>query len=213
MLLLVFLLCFLFFFFSSRRRHTRSYGDWSSDVCSSDLVRRVQDFLRTNRAHGSQAVAHRAEHHAGACRAVGGKGAMADRARCQLDACHPVDRNGGAVRRTICPQSLSTRQARAATLQMVGPTLAGLLLLTAVPATLTVAQTVRGLLTDSVSRAPLAGAFLTLIDERGAERARAMTNGAGEFTLNAPAAGTYRLRSKRTGFRPLISPPLAPRAA
>src|SRR5438552_5883057 len=25
-----------FFFFSSRRRHTRS-GDWSSDVCSSDL--------------------------------------------------------------------------------------------------------------------------------------------------------------------------------
>src|SRR5437867_11021180 len=25
------------FFFSGRRRHTRSYGDWSSDVCSSDL--------------------------------------------------------------------------------------------------------------------------------------------------------------------------------
>src|SRR5207248_5483735 len=23
--------------FSSRRRHTRSYGDWSSDVCSSNL--------------------------------------------------------------------------------------------------------------------------------------------------------------------------------
>src|SRR6266516_1281394 len=28
-------MCFLFF--SSRRRHTISYGDWSSDVCSSDL--------------------------------------------------------------------------------------------------------------------------------------------------------------------------------
>src|SRR6266705_3378803 len=26
-----------YFLFSSRRRHTRSYGDWSSDVCSSDL--------------------------------------------------------------------------------------------------------------------------------------------------------------------------------
>src|SRR6266705_645578 len=26
------------FFFSSSRRHTRSYGDWSSDVCSSDLL-------------------------------------------------------------------------------------------------------------------------------------------------------------------------------
>src|SRR2546421_8967581 len=26
------------FFFSSRRRHTRSDRDWSSDVCSSDLL-------------------------------------------------------------------------------------------------------------------------------------------------------------------------------
>src|SRR5256885_5121740 len=31
----VVLVCF--FFFSSRRRHTRLQGDWSSDVCSSDL--------------------------------------------------------------------------------------------------------------------------------------------------------------------------------
>src|ERR1039457_7382315 len=30
--------CFFFFFFSSRRRHTRLQGDWSSDVCSSDLA-------------------------------------------------------------------------------------------------------------------------------------------------------------------------------
>src|SRR5438045_7503269 len=29
---------FIFFFFSSRRRHTRCLSDWSSDVCSSDLV-------------------------------------------------------------------------------------------------------------------------------------------------------------------------------
>src|SRR2546421_7501624 len=29
---------FYFFFFSSRRRHTRSDRDWSSDVCSSDLL-------------------------------------------------------------------------------------------------------------------------------------------------------------------------------
>src|SRR5438067_11603817 len=28
----------MFFFFSSRRRHTRSKRDWSSDVCSSDLL-------------------------------------------------------------------------------------------------------------------------------------------------------------------------------
>src|SRR2546426_10696447 len=31
----------VFFFFSSRRRHTRLQGDWSSDVCSSDLVARL----------------------------------------------------------------------------------------------------------------------------------------------------------------------------
>src|SRR5699024_8095530 len=29
------------FFFSSRRRHTRSKRDWSSDVCSSDLIASV----------------------------------------------------------------------------------------------------------------------------------------------------------------------------
>src|SRR5256885_5571497 len=29
------------FFFSSRRRHTRLQGDWSSDVCSSDLTLEV----------------------------------------------------------------------------------------------------------------------------------------------------------------------------
>src|SRR6266487_6164217 len=28
----------ILFFFSSRRRHTRWTGDWSSDVCSSDLT-------------------------------------------------------------------------------------------------------------------------------------------------------------------------------
>src|SRR5256885_1955005 len=30
-------MCRCYFFFSSRRRHTRLQGDWSSDVCSSDL--------------------------------------------------------------------------------------------------------------------------------------------------------------------------------
>src|SRR5262249_60037075 len=34
-----------FFFFSSRRRHTRLVSDWSSDVCSSDLLW-VREVLR-----------------------------------------------------------------------------------------------------------------------------------------------------------------------
>src|SRR5687768_18014794 len=32
------IIIFFYFFFSSRRRHTRCSRDWSSDVCSSDLV-------------------------------------------------------------------------------------------------------------------------------------------------------------------------------
>src|SRR5262249_56190190 len=31
--------CVWCFFFASRRRHTRLVSDWSSDVCSSDLLR------------------------------------------------------------------------------------------------------------------------------------------------------------------------------
>src|SRR5438094_9451992 len=38
----------MIFFFSSRRRHTRSYGDWSSDVCSSDLGLAQVLGLKTN---------------------------------------------------------------------------------------------------------------------------------------------------------------------
>src|SRR5260221_8467609 len=40
---------YFFFFFSSRRRHTRSLCDWSSDVCSSDLLG-VRDVLAEERA-------------------------------------------------------------------------------------------------------------------------------------------------------------------
>src|SRR5437763_4534960 len=37
------------FFFSSRRRHTRYIGDWSSDVCSSDLFLQLMA-IRPSRA-------------------------------------------------------------------------------------------------------------------------------------------------------------------
>src|SRR5690349_22923724 len=38
-----------YFFFSSRRRHTRSLRDWSSDVCSSDLIDQERDVGRPRR--------------------------------------------------------------------------------------------------------------------------------------------------------------------
>ncbi|PYP40676.1 MAG: hypothetical protein DMD48_02735, partial [Gemmatimonadetes bacterium] len=135
--------------------------------------------------------------------------ARADRRAGELDARRAVGRHGGTVCRAIRPQPVPARQARAATIPLVGARLAALLLITALPAA---AQSVRGQLTDSVSRAPLPGAFLTLVDDHGVEQARAITNRAGEFLLTAPAPGTYRLRSKRIGFRPYLSPALTLRA-
>src|SRR5256884_6327506 len=38
------MVCARCFFFSSRRRHTRCSRDWSSDVCSSDLILKGEDF-------------------------------------------------------------------------------------------------------------------------------------------------------------------------
>src|SRR5688572_30593314 len=46
----------MFFFFSSRRRHTRFDCDWSSDVCSSDLILRALA-LRLAAQHQSAVVA------------------------------------------------------------------------------------------------------------------------------------------------------------
>src|SRR5437867_9107454 len=53
LVIVMFIIFFFFFFFSSRRRHTRSYGDWSSDVCSSDLlcVRDREHFSRGVEGH------------------------------------------------------------------------------------------------------------------------------------------------------------------
>src|SRR5574339_825248 len=48
--------CQLFFFFSSRRRHTISPGDWSSDVCSSDLPGRPDVVVVDGGWRGDRAV-------------------------------------------------------------------------------------------------------------------------------------------------------------
>src|SRR5256885_8883215 len=47
----------VFFFFSSRRRHTRLQGDWSSDVCSSDLPTRGEENVTShlhNNSHSNK---------------------------------------------------------------------------------------------------------------------------------------------------------------
>src|SRR6266516_4204225 len=50
-----------FFFFSSRRRHTRSYGDWRSDVCSSDLVQPAGEGRRSHRGAHARGGSERRE--------------------------------------------------------------------------------------------------------------------------------------------------------
>src|SRR5690606_41067808 len=52
-LVLIVIRLFLTFFFSSRRRHTRFSRDWSSDVCSSDLIETRLDQLNATAAQHS----------------------------------------------------------------------------------------------------------------------------------------------------------------
>src|SRR5256885_11793348 len=49
------------FFFSSRRRHTRLQGDWSSDVCSSDLSSVGQELTGVYQANDRALAAKLAE--------------------------------------------------------------------------------------------------------------------------------------------------------
>src|SRR4051794_41435959 len=69
-------LLYVFFFFSSRRRHTRWTGDWSSDVCSSDLS-----------SDGSQRVATETGDEDVANRDLGGDALATVRTR-DINACH-----------------------------------------------------------------------------------------------------------------------------
>src|SRR6266511_30558 len=46
-----------FFFFSSRRRHTSFSRDWSSDVCSSDLLVKLVADADTSRLLGAHVIA------------------------------------------------------------------------------------------------------------------------------------------------------------
>src|SRR5256885_15981203 len=87
----------LFFFFSSRRRHTRLQGDWSSDVCSSDLGQHI-GLYHAPQVVGAQAAvgaddgtAHQKRHD---CRHVEGKDDGCE-AAVQLAAAGGCRGNGG----------------------------------------------------------------------------------------------------------------------
>src|SRR5207248_8838915 len=60
------------FFFSSRSRHTRSYGDWSSDVCSSDLGR-SSDRTADDQDRGAAVKRHFRRNHSLLVRGLGAR--------------------------------------------------------------------------------------------------------------------------------------------
>jgi hypothetical protein len=67
------------------------------------------------------------------------------------------------------------------------------------------AQTVSGRLVDGLAHVPIDRAFIVLLDETGYELERVLTDAQGHFSLAAPMAGTYQLRSERIGFRAGLS--------
>src|SRR5436189_1336598 len=83
-----FVLCFVFFF-SSRRRHTRYIGDWSSDVCSSDLPSRARCESGLVRAGGPRARGANLWRDADAGGRPGRSPGAAGGVRCQSSRCRP----------------------------------------------------------------------------------------------------------------------------
>ena len=75
------------------------------------------------------------------------------------------------------------------------------------------AQAVRGVLVERGTNRPVRGAFVALLDAQENEVTRALTDDAGRFLMRAPLAGTYRVQSKRIGFRLFVSEPIALAAA
>lgn len=61
-------------------------------------------------------------------------------------------------------------------------------------------QATRGQLTSRETGAPVAGAVIQLLDERGQVQARALTDSSGVFALQAAAAGRFRVRVDRIGL-------------
>lgn len=62
------------------------------------------------------------------------------------------------------------------------------------------AQTVVGTAVEATDERPVGGAFVLLVDETGAERARTLTTQRGTFRLEAERPGAYRLRLERIGL-------------
>ncbi len=67
------------------------------------------------------------------------------------------------------------------------------------------AQELAGVVLDSVSKLPVIGARLVLLDSTGSALAVAVTSTDGEFAFNLPRVGEYRLLVSRIGYPPITT--------
>lgn len=65
-------------------------------------------------------------------------------------------------------------------------------------------QVVRGSVTD-ISHRPTPGVVVLLVDSSAQIAARALSDEHGSFRITAPRPGTYRIRTLRIGYRPILS--------
>ncbi|MEP6619873.1 MAG: carboxypeptidase regulatory-like domain-containing protein [bacterium] len=83
-------------------------------------------------------------------------------------------------------------------------TLTSLLLLSFLAAVPARAQRVSGIVRDSASGAPLPGAVVSALTANGRSASRALTDSAGHYAFEVPAAATL-LRVARIGYRPTVA--------
>ncbi|NIM52748.1 MAG: hypothetical protein GTN78_05460 [Gemmatimonadales bacterium] len=67
------------------------------------------------------------------------------------------------------------------------------------------AQTVKGIVRQSDTSAPMGGTYVVLLDPDSLEVTRALTNPLGEFNITAPRPGSYRVRTEQIGYRSVVS--------
>lgn len=68
------------------------------------------------------------------------------------------------------------------------------------------AQTLSGQVLEERREVPLAGAVIRLLGPKGVERAVAISDSVGWFTLTPPEAGQYRVEAVRLGYETTLSP-------
>jgi hypothetical protein len=69
-------------------------------------------------------------------------------------------------------------------------------------------QSVRGVVRD-VGGVPVPGVVVQLLDSASAVRGQVLTDESGRFVVSAQRAGTFRVQSRRIGFKPVVSDPFA----